>query len=113
MMDSTLADPADELVEQGECEINLAVAEGESRSEGDAVLVVPADVEHQAVALAAVFEIALQRRVDQRINHRLVGSEPVLAANFYPQCKAHPVDVADDPVASLEFVEAVEEVRPL
>src|SRR5262245_55399266 len=113
MMDSTLADPADELVEQGECEINLAVADGERRSEGDDVLVVPADIEHQAVTLAAMFEIALQRHVDQRIDHRLVGSEPVLAADFYAQREAHPIDVADDPVASLEFVEAVEEVRPL
>src|SRR5215475_2594740 len=113
MMDSTLADPADELVEQGEREINLGVADGERRSEGDDVLVVPADVEHQAVALVALFEIALQRRADQRIDHRLVGSEPVLAADFHSQCEAHPVDIADDPVASLEFVEAVEEVRPL
>src|SRR5262249_60667668 len=52
MMDSTLADPADELVEQREREIDLGVADGECRSEGDDVLVVPADVEHQAVTLA-------------------------------------------------------------
>src|SRR5438067_10947139 len=68
MMDSTLADPGDELVEEGEREIDLAVADRECGRESDDVLVVPADVEYQTVTLATVFEIALQRLVDQAID---------------------------------------------
>src|SRR2546423_1403867 len=41
MMDSNLADPRDELVEEGEREIDLAVADGECRRESDDILVVP------------------------------------------------------------------------
>src|SRR5215471_11344999 len=113
MLSSPLGDAVHELIEKGEGKIDFAVADRERRRKRDDILVVSANVEHQAVTLAAVLEISFQRLVDEKIDRRLVGSETVLAADFHTQRQAHAVDVADGAVASLELVEAVEEIRPL
>src|SRR5258708_13144666 len=86
--DSSPCHPYDELVEQRQREIDLGVADVEQGREGNDVLVVAADIEHEAVAPAIVVEIALERFLDHAIDDRPVRREPCPAPNSPPHPSA-------------------------
>src|SRR6185312_3440157 len=60
LRNSLLAYPCEELIEKRHCHVDLFVRNVKRRREGDNFLEVAADIEHEAIFLAFVFEMAFE-----------------------------------------------------
>ncbi|EEF93595.1 hypothetical protein CATMIT_01773, partial [Catenibacterium mitsuokai DSM 15897] len=81
------------------------------RRQGDHVLVIAADVQHQAHLLAVVLQLAGQADVAHAVEQLLVRSEAVGFADLRAQRQAQAVDVADFRMARLQILQPGQEVR--
>ncbi|KAG0770978.1 hypothetical protein G6F22_016902 [Rhizopus arrhizus] len=82
------------LVEQGDRQVDLFVADVQRRREGDHVLVTATHVEHEAHALAIMQQVAGQADVDHAVQQFLVRRVAVGLADFRTQGQAQAIDYA-------------------
>src|SRR5947209_572168 len=113
LSDSLRRAAVNQLLQKLDGEVNLPLGHVETRREREDVLVVAADIEHEAHAASARVEVALHSLGENPVGQLAVGFVPVLAANLDAQRHPAAVRVADDlRVAALQLAQLREEVSP-
>ena len=79
--------------------------------EGDDVLVVAADVQHQAGLLAAVFKVTRQADLHHLVHQFLARRKAIGLADFGTQRQAQPIHIADLGMALLQVFQALQKMR--
>ena len=86
-----------QLLQKLDCKVDLIFGDVETRREGKHVLVVAADIQHQAHPLAPCDQVALHSLGKNPVGELAVRLVAVFPAELDAERHAHPIRVADHP----------------